>query len=64
MYQYRISLEQSLRIFSAHQLLMMLAEMLQNLITENTRIAQDQKEYQEKYSALAERYAYAKSEFE
>lgn len=42
----------------------MLADIVQNLISENARIAQDQKEYNKKYRLAMERYEAAKSKYE
>ena len=42
----------------------MLADIVQNLIAENARIAQDQKEYAKKYQLAMERYEAAKSKYE
>ena len=42
----------------------MLADIVQNLIAENARIAQDQKEYNKKYQLAMERYEAAKSKYE
>ena len=42
----------------------MLADIVQNLIAENARIAQDQKEYNKKYRLAMERYEAAKSKYE
>ncbi len=42
----------------------MLVEMTQNCIAENTRIAQDQGEYQKRYNGLVERYEKAKMRFD
>lgn len=42
----------------------MLADIGQNLIAENARIAQDQKEYAKKYQLAMERYEAAKSKYE
>ena len=38
--------------------------MVQNIIGENARIAQDQGEYQERYNGLVERYDMAKARYE
>lgn len=42
----------------------MLADIVQNLIAENARIAQNQKEYNKKYQLAMERYEAAKSKYE
>lgn len=42
----------------------MLADIVQNLIAENARIPQDQKEYNKKYKTAMERYETAKSKYE
>lgn len=41
-----------------------LAEMTQNIIAENARIAQDQEEYQKRYDSLMERYDAAKARYD
>ncbi len=41
-----------------------LAGMVQNIIGENARIAQDQGEYQERYNGLVERYDIAKAQYD
>lgn len=41
-----------------------LAEMTQNIIAENARIAQNQEEYQKRYDSLVERYDTAKSRYD
>ena len=41
----------------------MLAGMTQSIIDENTHIAQNQEEYQERYNGLVERYNAAKSRY-
>ncbi|MBR2088770.1 MAG: recombinase family protein, partial [Oscillospiraceae bacterium] len=41
-----------------------LKDMLENLIAENARIAQNQQEYQEKYKTIAERFDEAKNRYE
>ena len=46
------------------QELAVLVEMTQNCIAENTRIAQDQGEYQKRYNGLVERYEKAKARFD
>lgn len=38
-----------------------LAEMIQNIIAENARIAQDQEEYQKRYDSMVKRYDTAKA---
>ena len=42
----------------------MLAEMVENCIRENARIAQNQQEYQQRYNMLVDRYDVAKSKYE
>ena len=42
----------------------MLAEMIQNIVAENARVAQNQEEYQQRYNGLAERYETAKSRYD
>ncbi len=49
---------------SLGQELAVLVEMTQNCIAENTRIAQDQGEYQKRYNGLVERYEKAKARFD
>lgn len=44
--------------------LTVLAEMIQNIVAENARVAQDQEEYQQRYNGLAERYETAKSRYD
>lgn len=41
-----------------------LAEMIQNIVAENARVAQNQEEYQQRYNGLAERYEKAKSRYD
>lgn len=41
-----------------------LAEMIQNMVAENARVAQDQEEYQQRYNGLVERYETAKSRYD
>ena len=41
-----------------------LAEMTQNIIAENARVAQDQEEYQKRYDGLVERYDTAKARYD
>lgn len=40
------------------------AELIQKLVSENARIAQDQNEYAKRYNALAERFEAAKAKLE
>lgn len=41
-----------------------LAEMTQNIVAENARIAQDQDEYQKRYDGLVKRYDEAKARYD
>ncbi len=41
-----------------------LAEMIQNIVAENARVAQNQEEYQQRYNGLAEGYETAKSRYD
>lgn len=42
----------------------MLAEIIENCIRENARIAQNQQEYQQRYDTLVDRYEAAKNKYE
>lgn len=47
-----------------HEEMTVLVEMIQAVVNENARVAQDQEEYRMKYDGLVERYEAAKSRFE
>lgn len=44
--------------------ILVLVEMTQNLVAENTRVAQDQEEYQKRYNSLVQRYETAKKNYD
>ncbi len=44
--------------------MVLLSDMIENLISENARIAQDQAEYNKKYNTLIERFKAAKTQYE
>ena len=44
--------------------MVLLSDMIENLISENARIAQDQAEYNKKYNTLIERFEAAKTQYE
>ena len=44
--------------------ILVLVEMTQNLVAENTRVAQDQEEYQKHYNSLVQRYETAKKNYD
>lgn len=50
-------------ILASHEMVL-LSDMIENLISENARIAQDQTEYNKKYKTLIERYEAAKTQYE